>query len=408
MIDTKRLRQLLADAQERFRRLREKTITEEGEVRQIDKLPSWEEAWDRAEALPAACRSLFDRAPLADPSLLVGREAEMAALTGAALQWRQGRAGRIAVIGPEGSGKSSLINAFLTGLPPEVPVMRGEVAHPLEDAADLRGSLQGWLQAPGSFSSADDVIAHLKERGPAVLVLEGGHNLGLRVPGGAAPAEELCTIMLGSSPDILWVLACRQHPWAMLEYRIRFGRFFTDQVRTLFQGEEAIRKALLERLAATGLPLRFAAGGDASADAPQEDQKTLEERFFSELFTASGGSMTAALYFWLISVSCDPQQQGLLAVPPGRIDHGLLRSLERDQLFTLAEVTRQGGLSVADHARIFLCAPRHSRLTLELLAQSNLLVTTPSGGAGQTPPFSLNPIFFGPVSATLESMNILY
>ncbi|MEZ4483054.1 MAG: hypothetical protein R2864_00185 [Syntrophotaleaceae bacterium] len=115
--------------------------------------------------------------------------------------------------------------------------------------------------------------------------------------------------------------------------------------------------------------------------------------------------MQAALYYWLLCLSYD-QTEGTLSVQPlGKLDYSSLRSLDRQQLYALAEIVAHGELTTAEHAAIFGCDALRSQMLLDHLAQLNLLECAQDENVSDR--YQLSPLFFAPVTATLEGSNIL-
>lgn len=81
------------------------------------------------------------------------------------------------------------------------------------------------------------------------------------------------------------------------------------------------------------------------------------------------------------------------------------RKLGRQQLYALAEIVAHGELTTTEHKAIFNCDSLRSHMLLDHLAQLNLLEYTPEENAPER--YQLSPLFFAPVTATLEGRNIL-
>ncbi len=382
----------------------EALVADEGEQQEkllgLADLPSVAELQQRLDSLPSRYRALFTLEPLKADELLVAREEEFKVFKDIVSRWEAGRACSVALIGPEGSGKTSLVNCFANRWEKDNNLLRRDLDRRLRTEQNLLQIFTTWFNLVPRPTSLDELVQHLLSLPKSMLLIEGGHNLALRTVGGSGAAEAFFYLVTATRRHHLWLVSFRKAPWTRMNYQLRTERFFTHQLNTLFTDQQQVREALLLRQKNSGYPLVFR--GKNGAD-PGPDQKTLEDAFFREIFAASGGSFDAALYYWLLCLEFDPAQQSLQACTVSKVDFSYLRKLDPDQLFTLAEALNHGELAAEEHGAIFHQPPLASLLQLEYLAGLNLLI-----GEGEPVRYRLNPIFYRPVTSTLEAMNILY
>lgn len=375
---------------------------------QFTDLPATAEVLLRAEQLPPLYRRLFTLGPLKNREFLVAREEELNTFEGLYQRWSAGRACSVAVVGPEGSGKTSLVNSFESEFGFEAEVSRQVIAQRLRGESDVLHLFAEWFRPGEPFGGLDEVVEFLCGRPKKILIVEQGHNLFLRTIGGRRAVDAFLYVLMATRRHLLWVVTFRKVAWQRLDYLLGLGRYFTHQVPTLFHSQETIREAILLRQETSGFPLTFLGReGDPSPDSA-EAQKNLKDRFFRELFAACGGNIEAAIFYWLLSLDYESEGATLNVNPVGKLNYGALRDLDPKYLFALAEVVSHGGLSPQEHGAIFRCTPLESRLILGYLAQLNLLMAKEDKDRGLAVSYEFNPIFFGPVTATLQSMNILY
>ncbi len=372
-------------------------------------LPSAVEILKRTETFPHLYRRMFTLGPLKNREFMVARDENLKTLDNLYKRWEDGKACCLAVIGPEGSGKTSLANCFASEYGARSNLLRFEIKQRLRSEQEVVDLFRQWFAIEAPTDSLDALVQQLLARPRGMLMVEGGHNLALRVVGGGRAAEVFFYLVLATRRHFLWLITFRKIPWTRMDYQFGISRFFTHQIPTLLADQQEIRQALMLRQRISGYPLAFlgepAAGGDNPA---AENEKNRQELFFRELFAASGGNLEAALYYWLLCLDYDPGQKRFAACHLGKIEFSFLRSLERDQLFALAEVLGHGGLTAGEHSEIFHCDLLHSRLRLDFLSSLGLLLAAANGGNQEPIAYRLNPVYYAPVTSTLESMHILY
>lgn len=369
-------------------------------------LPSAAALATQSKKLPRLYRRMFELGPLQNREFMVGREQPLEQLEEIFARWQQGKTCSVAIIGPEGSGKSSLINCFESEFGAEAPILRRDFKQRLHNEAEVLTLLRQWFEAGEEADSLAALVKHILARPRCIIIAEEGHNLLLRVIGGRGAVQAFFRVLVATREHCLWLLSFRKHPWQRLDDQFQISQYFTHQISTLFHDQKQIQAALMLRQRTSGYPLVFL--GESDKDDPEAAQKALQETFFHELFEAGGGNIEAALYFWLLCLSYDPEENQLRICSVGKLDHGFLRKFDRLYLFSLAEILCHGGLNVAEHARIFRLDPIKSRLTLDYLQQLTLLEQKAPADTANGECYVLSPIFYKAVTTTLESMHLLY
>jgi type II secretory pathway predicted ATPase ExeA len=391
------------------RRLSGKTGSSPGREETLQKLsdlPTPEEIMARAEALPPVCRRLFTIGALKNREFLVGKDDHLESLRELFHRWREGRLCSVAVVGPNGSGKTSLVNCFQSELGNQTPIHRLDIDHRLRGESQLIELCCNWFELPSTPQSLIELEEQLCQLPPAVIIVENIHRLLLRTTGGMESIRAFLRLVLATRRKLLWVVTCRKYPWQRMLHLLQIDRYFSHQLHTLLGNQAEMRDALLLRLQTSSYPVLFLkpdSGKTIKKNA--SDQSSLQERFFSDLFAASRGNMQAALYYWLLCLQYDTTLESLTVRPLGKLDYSSLRFLDRQQFYTMAEIIAHGELNADEHAAIFACEPLRSRMLLDHLVQLNLLVF--DKGDIEAGRYQLNPLFFAPATATLESRNIL-
>ncbi len=368
-------------------------------------LPSSEAIREQAEELPALYRRIFTLGPLRNREFLVAREDEMETLDALVLRWREKKACSAAIIGPEGSGKTSLINCFASEYGAEEEILRIDLKTRFKNGPDLIRMLCEEFELEPGIADVDALTKHLLAGPRRIIILEGGHQLAARTMGGFETMKTFFSLLSATRKHLLWIVTFRKYPWARFDYLLNIGSHFTHDIRTLFHDEAELRETLMLRHRTSGLTLEFSAPDDEKSP---EEESVHRDRFFREMFTATSGNIDAAIYHWLRSIRYDAETRTLKVAPLSRPDHRVLRALGREHLFALGEILSHGGLTVAEFSEIFSRDLLESRLQLDTLTQLSLLRPDSESATAADQRYQINPVFFGPLSATLESMNILY
>lgn len=289
------------------------------------------------EALPAMYRWLFRPEPLDDPHLLVGRKPEVERLRSLRRRWERGEAAATAVVGPPGSGKTSLLNCGAADLETGVPVHRGRIDRRMSDEGEAVAWFARFFGLEGSPSTPADLAGALEGRRELVL-LENGERLFRREVGGYEALRALGEIVEATGGGIAWVVTFDREPWRVVRSVTGIAGRFGDVLALGPLSRRELEEALLVRHRLTGYDLRFVGTGDP---------ETRRRAWFDRLHELSGGSPGRALQLWRESlVAAGPN--AIRALPPRRPGPGGVGELDREVLFVLAALLQHGDLPEVD------------------------------------------------------------
>lgn len=378
----------------------------------ISSLPGIDVLVNRPNGLPEKCGPFFGTAPLEDDTLLIGRDTELETLETAYHRWRKGCPMSVILTGPQGCGKTSVINCFLRRLPPETRILRMAMQKRLSGKQQVLACFSDLFQIDPPPADTETLIAKLSAAEPRVAVLTGAHHLLLRVIGGREAADTFLYILLCTRKTHFWLLSCRRLPWKVMDRYLDASRYFSQVMKLDALSEDRLRDALDLRTEKCGYPPVFCTSKEEyDLGRPFEEAGEPEKRkeaVYRAVLNNSGRNFQAALFFVLLCSRYDPNTRSLWFYPPRRMIIPSIKEMDHLHQLTLAELAGHGGLSAQEHGRIFRTGDLMSRIILEYLSQARLIA--PLGGQPDDSEriYDLLPMAHHSVTATLEQMNLLY
>lgn len=362
-------------------------------------LPTWQELEQRSIAWPIGYRIMLNTNPLEGRDLYVQRPQNEQQLHLAVERWHGGFAPMVALVGPDGCGRTSLLNWFESGLPIGDSVSRFVCTTRLRSELALIDWLSEQFMLEQPVSGVNDLVAALNGLPRRIVFLDDLHRLMLRAMGAPHVMHALMAIMLGTQNHFLWIVSCREYGWRMLDYQFGLSRYFTHHINLGYFRQEELRDAMRLRMAAAGL-LPEGEEGDIA------QESLLSHRRVQEFMTVSGGNMRAALFHLQIYATYEEEQQLLLMRQGKKVELSTLRERGDLDLFSLGEVVVNSGLTVNEHAEIFQREPLKSQVVLEHLHQLRLLECVELENGERL--YQLDPVFYLPVTSLLQASHVLY
>lgn len=237
-----------------------------------------------------------------------------------------GRGGLVAVVGPRGAGKSSLL-------------ARLAVEHP---------------QAVSWAGPRAD--AHAVPPDAPLVLLDDAHRLIRPQVGGLAAFDALVAEARGATPRALWVLTLDDTLWPFLARARDVRPTFDEVLRLEPWSEEALGALLTARSEAAGLELTFEdllerLPPDADEVERQDALAARRAGYVRMLWDYASGNPGLALDVWRASLACGPA--GRVHVRPLQVpDPTELEGLPDSTLFVLRAVLQLGPAAEADVAEV--------------------------------------------------------
>lgn len=361
----------------------------------------------RLSSLPLIYRSLFHFDPVSDPRYLKGRDGVLRRLEDTHRRWESGVFASVAIVGEAGSGKTSLLDRFLSTTLAEAPILRIVIPHTMPGENELLDVLKAGFE----MSDADDfetLSARIRAGGPRHVVLEGMQNLYLRHMNGFAAIDRFLLLITETAANVFWMVTCTRYAWNYLDDVIQSSATFSDVVETDAMSASDIRDAIQARHRVSGYRAVFIPSDGVKhsraykkrLNDEEARQEFLEAKYFEDLATWSRGNIKIAMLFWLRTIrgitsdtfTIEPLSADLIEIGDA---FGL------DDLFAIAAILQHQDLSVEELALTQNRPVSDCRMTLTRLHARRILRVNEGR-------YSLNAVLLRPLTRRLQSKNILH
>ena len=366
------------------------------------------------DKVPALYRRVFRFEPLSDEEFFVGRGEELTKIENAFKRWNEGRPTSIAIHGPAGSGKTSLIQCSVHRYFQDQKVFHQTITQTVLTSVDLFQFLKqllGLKDLNGFSGNITDLAeSATKQVGKAVVIVEGLQHMFQRRIGGFHVIQDFFRFMVLTRAQFLWVICTSELGWTFLDYTKNISKYFVYQIATQNMSRKALENIIMVRHEITGYNLEFDTGRGLPRDLSwrvnrmkdsKEIQSTVRNSFFDELHDLTEGNIFSALYYWLCSIEFNGDEKVSVKFPKA-IPQDSIRGLSRVQLATLHAVLQHGSLDSDVHSQIFRSQSFMGEGILSELERKNILEQ--KNGKGYSP----NPIVVPTVIKILKERNLVY
>ncbi len=389
------------------------TLTQRAGCPLLD-MPRWQQISARQRLLPARYRAAFNLAPVAaDTPWAIPREQKLQQFHAALARWQRQLPTLLAVVGPDGCGRTSFLNALEARLPEATPVHRLNLSSGIRDETVL-AKLFAPLYELDADASWPEVQAQLTRPRDQIILLDNIDALLLRTPGAYRAFKTLLATMLASQSRTLWVVSFGAQAWRRADHTYQVGRYFSSLITLDYFTQEEFHAVLRSRITHTGLTLRFNAaapddGGvtgaapDTAPDAAEMDAAVTA--YLDKLYELSGGNLPAALLHWHCATHIDAGAQTIQADALEGVDFGAIKSFAAPHHFTLAEMLTHGGLTLAEHQTLFRLSETESRIILYHLHAHRVVERREADGENI---YYVDPALYTPIANALITAHVLY
>jgi Kef-type K+ transport system membrane component KefB len=312
-----------------------------------------------AASIPMVYRRLFSAQALEAGDILTGRDQALARAMAVLDGRTAGQLRTVAIIGPDGVGKSAFVNAVVRARRwPKVRELKLDAPASVEQ-------IQAFFDQPSE--------GHL-------VVVSGLHWMRSIRPGGFEPLRTFVARVVADGGKNAFLLRSDALVWAQSAQAAPLADAFPESLRLDPLDAESLAAAVLARHTVSGYGLVFNQGV-----APESRLEELvlqataplsrpQETFFRALHAASGGLLRDALRLWLASVQ-EVDEAGdfvhLGPVPTPSIY--ALRHLGEQDVLTLYQVARQGWMDAGVLASLFRTDETTAEARLSALAHVGIL-----------------------------------
>ncbi len=358
------------------------------------------------DKMPYVYQRLFRPAPLDDERFFAGRDTELEKIKEIFANWKTHPYSATAIVGENGSGRTTLLYFAESQVFRGYPVMKLELNKTITKTADLFTRLSETLTQydTENLDTLETEINGSENR--LVCIVENAHKLFLRTVNGFEALERFMLFVSRTQQKIFWVITFGIYSWKYLNKSIGISRYLGNIITLSDMPLSQIEAIILKRHRVSGYRLQFE-GEPALLESRRYKKLATEELqqdflkniYFEQLNRQSLGNITVALLLWLLSIR-EIKEDKLIISPIIEFDVSFLQQISQDIVFTFAAFLQHHILNEAEYAAIFRANIQTSTMQLENLRNKGLLTKGPNG-------YQLHHLIYRPVVKNLKMNNIL-
>lgn len=386
---------------------------------------------DLLESLPLVYRRLFSLNPISDPSLLVGRDAELTWVARRLEAWKAGFGSPCILTGPVGVGHTSFLNVLEGTKLKDYDTRRIDLDRRIRTESALASLMAETLgfeeDAPWTFSR---LARNLRDMPPAsgkplVILVEHVEHLFLRVSGGTDLLEDFFSFQALTANQVFWLSTTSGAAWKLLEKNEPRAAGLLARLPFPPLSRRDVETAIMVRHLRSGLPLEFVPPTDLNplvrrklrlSLSDKAKQEIIRTEYFDRVFRVTQDSITLTMLTWLRSADFASREGRLLVSPADPIRFSFLEELDLTLDFALKAFLEHGSLTLEEYEQVFNSPEEEAFQVFETLR--NLLLIAPMGARGghrsgfevtkEGEGYRVRPLLSQVVANHLKSRNILH
>jgi GTPase SAR1 family protein len=361
----------------------------------------------RLDQLPLIYKTLFSLDPVTDPRYLKGRDRDLLGLNQGHERWMKGLFTSTVLVGEEGSGKTSLLNRFLSTTLADTEVVRIVIPQTITTEGQLLTVLKDGF-GMGDADGFATLLQALRDGPRRHVVVEGLQKLYLRHMSGFAAMDRFLLFVAESASSVFWLVTCTRYAWNYLDDSIQISASFTDEIHTDRMSAHDIRDAIMSRHRVSGYRAVFTPSETERRSRAYKKllhdeearQQFLEVKYFQDMAKWCRGNVKIAILFWLRTIrGFETDTFTIEPVSADLIELGDAFSL--DDLFAITAILQHHDIQVDELARNQNRSITECRMTLTRLHARRILNETDGR-------YTLNSVLLRPLTLRLQSKNILH
>ncbi|MEO1435146.1 MAG: hypothetical protein AAFV80_06380 [Bacteroidota bacterium] len=355
--------------------------------------------------LPFVYQRLFRLEPVQDTTFYVPRKETMKELNRALQSWQQGNYAPTVLISERGGGSSTILNFFLEEQKGKVRALKCHFERiPTTEVAFLQ-KIAHLLGKPDLETKEELIELANGLQKPVILVLEEIHHLFAKKVNGFDLLHLLFELISATNRNVFWLCSCALHSWEYLDKTIKISDFVAYAIHITNLKNEEIIETILKRHRVSGYNVTFLPSAQVGVskrlrrtDNPKEQQKILQEEYFSRLCNFAKSNISLAILYWLRSTQ--KVESNTIFIGIDEPDFNFLNALNNEKLFIIYDILLHDGMSELQLAHLRAEPLHQSRLDLLNLYDDGILVR-------EKELYLVNMLLYRPLLRLLRSRNIL-
>jgi hypothetical protein len=362
-----------------------------------DYLAETEEAINR---LPFVYQRLFKIEPLKTHDLYIDRTQATEKLKLAYEKWKSGKFAPAIIIGEKGSGKTSLVNRFLSSK----NIAEEFVYLDLHKEISVEKAYEKIINSMGN--PEEKPKENEGEHPRKILVIDGLEKLFETKINGFETLLNMMHLISKTNHRYFWIVNCHLYSYKYLVKSINISDYFGYHIELEDLTADELRIIIEKRHNISGFRLKYLPDTTKKAVIPlkkveeESEQQELKNTYFDRLQKIVKGNITQAFLYWTRSAA-EVTEDIIYLNLPGDKSLDIVKSISMSKFEILKNIVIHNGITPEKHAEIFRIPAEQSRLHLSQLHDDGIIVDR-SGF------YYLNPMIYKQIVEQMYNLNLLH